>query len=134
MSTVRDHLLRRSRQAWLYRGAFFAVFVLLMVWMKRLGMEQLVAVPVLLLLVVIFMPLGAYFARCPSCRFPLEFMGRVRLRYGAKKYRTNFCPHCGLNLDSEHVIASAASPGLSGERQSGEEQVETLRNAGSNEA
>jgi hypothetical protein len=34
-----------------------------MVWMKRSGLEELAAVPILLLLVVIFMPLGAYFAR-----------------------------------------------------------------------
>ena len=110
MITVRDYLLRRSRQAWLYRGAFLAAFVVVMVWMKRSGLEQLVAAPILLLLVAIFIPLGAHFARCPNCRFPLEFMGRVRLRYGAKKYRTNFCPHCGLSFGSEHIAGDPGSP------------------------
>ncbi len=102
MATVRDHLLRRSRHAWLYRAIVFVAFLLLMEWMKRYDVEALVAVPILLLLLVVLMPLGEYFARCPSCRYPLQFMGRLRLRYGAKKYRTNFCPHCGLSFDSEH--------------------------------
>jgi hypothetical protein len=102
MRTVRDNLLSQSRKAWLVRAACFFVVGAIAVWVKQAGLDRFVVVPVLLILVAIFMPLGAYFARCPNCKFPFEFMGRVRLKCGARKYRTNFCPHCGLDLERQH--------------------------------
>lgn len=104
MSTVRDFLVRRTKQAWLLRLAVIGGLAVLAALLKGAvdsgTVERYVAVLSLLALVSVLMPLGAYLARCPKCHYPFEFMGRVRLRMGAKKYRTNFCPHCGLNLEA----------------------------------
>lgn len=117
MSTVRDLLVKRTRLAWLLRLAIIGALAVLAVVLKGAvdggSVERYVAVLWLLALVAVLMPLGAHLARCPQCRYPFEFMGRARLRMGAKKYRTNFCPHCGLSLEAP-AASGATGPTRSG--------------------
>jgi hypothetical protein len=102
MKSIRDHLISRARQANIYRFGIFTLIMGLMLLLDRLGLKNYVFVPILLAATGILIPLGELFARCPKCRYPLQVVGRIRLRYGAKKYRTNFCPHCGLAFDAPH--------------------------------
>ena len=93
---MRHKLLRGRRKATYYLLGCVLFFFALIIIPDFSEYPKLVVVPAVLLLVSIFVPLGSYFVRCSSCKYPMDSLW---LKWGAKDRRANFCPHCGTSLD-----------------------------------
>lgn len=97
--SIRDFLWARVVQC--YAGLLIA-FLLVMGGLSLLppDFSRLVWIPVAILGFAI--PFGILAARitCPRCHYPFVKHGWFRLRLGAARYRTNHCPHCGVDLAS----------------------------------
>jgi hypothetical protein len=105
---IRDALFRHAAAAYAWWLAGIAVvFALLLLFDDTLS--QLATFLIAVLVTAGGFGVVATRAGCPECRYPFVAMHHVfRLRYGSKSLRTNFCPHCGVSLDSSHSRLNAS--------------------------
>jgi len=54
-------------------------------------------------IIIFIMPFiaGEIGVKCGKCNYPYRGVSRLRIKYGSKQNRINFCPHCGIGLDEE---------------------------------
>jgi len=86
----------RSHLCWL--GACLLVFAGLALLPK--DFSRIIWIPLACLAIAI--PYGLLVGRivCPLCEYPFYKVGFFRIKFGSGKYRINYCPHCGVSLDT----------------------------------
>jgi hypothetical protein len=97
--TIREYLWRKLWIGHLLWAALFAAaFVVLVIF----DVPQLPAFAIML--VVVGGGFGYFVGRvvCPICSY--SFANRTSIKVALKSHRTNFCPHCGVSLDSPMSI------------------------------
>jgi hypothetical protein len=97
---IRDELWKRTIQSQL--GAV-AAGVLILFGLSALpeDFSRLIWLPIAGLTFAFFYVSLLVRIKCPRCDFPFLKCGIYRFKLGSNKYRTNHCPHCGINLDAE---------------------------------
>jgi hypothetical protein len=97
--TIREYLWKRLWIGHLLWATLFATaFAALVIY----DVPQLPAFAIML--VVTAGGFGYFVGRvvCPICSY--SFANRTSIKVALKSYRTNFCPHCGVSLDSPMPI------------------------------
>jgi len=96
--TARRLLFRRAVVAFGYIPAFFIAASLLAPALRQideswrvLGLAIAFAAPFVLLIARV---------RCPACGYCFMYIGMLSLRWGRRRQRIHFCPHCRLPLDT----------------------------------
>jgi hypothetical protein len=96
---IRDALWAQIVRSYLY---WFAICLLVIAALALLpkGFSQIILLPLACLAIAI--PYGLLMARtvCPLCQYPFYKLGFLRIKFGSRKYRINYCPHCGVDLDT----------------------------------
>ena len=103
--TVREYLIRQSIKAeriisipllFLFAAALFLPKP------EVTQLERYIFVATFILLYSTFVSYFVSKVRCPSCKFSYAIVP-IRER---KKGRVNYCPGCGLSMESKHAIES----------------------------
>lgn len=106
--TIRNALWSRIVRNHLYWGVW-CILVIAGLALLPNDFSRGLWIPAALLAMAI--PYGVLVARiaCPSCKFPFFLVGFYRIKQGSRQYRVNFCPHCGIGLDTSAGADASAS-------------------------
>jgi hypothetical protein len=63
--------------------------------------SKLIAVPIGFLLFAVIYTNSRIKFKCLKCDYGYDGIKRWRIKYGNRKKMINYCPHCGLGLDSD---------------------------------
>lgn len=106
MNTIREDLWSRQRLSWAYTAAAIALVAAAAVWPNSNAYPRLYSVAALPLLCAVLFPLSSRLVKCPRCSCEFPAGGRRRIWFGSSSLKTNFCSHCGVNLDESMPLLS----------------------------
>jgi hypothetical protein len=97
--TIREYLWRKL---WIGHLLWAVLFVAAFVVLEIYDAPQIAALAIML--VVTAGGFGYFVGRvvCPICGY--SFANRTSIKVALKSRRTNFCPHCGVSLESAMPI------------------------------